>query len=330
MTNRRVLAAAAVAIEMLLLPAPARAQGTPAPTADAVKEAGGHFRHAVDLYKDTDYGGALVEFKRAYEIAPSYHLLFNLGQTYFQLQRWADALESLEEYLAQGGAQVPVDKRASVENDIRQLQNRVGQVEVKVNADGAQVLVDDELAGTSPLPQPLVVSVGHRKITALKSGLPAQERFVDVAVGDRASVALDFPAPVAATPVALSTPRAPVVTVAPGTSQAAASEASHTGRWIAWSATGVLAAATAVTGVLTLSSNSTLSSRLNTFPGDPGAIDSARTQAKTFGIVTDVLLGATVAAGAVAIIITATDHSRAAPRAEVGLGLGSVQIGGSF
>src|SRR6185437_2820015 len=122
MTKR--LLAAAVAIELCLAPGLARAQEAPAPSADAVKEAGGHFHHAVELYKDSDYGGALVEFERAYAIAPSYHLLFNLGQTYFQLQRWADALRSLQEYLAQGGAQVPADKRASVESDIRQLQNR--------------------------------------------------------------------------------------------------------------------------------------------------------------------------------------------------------------
>ncbi len=188
-------------------------------------------------------------------------MLYNLGQTYFQLQRYADALKTLQAFLSEAGAQIPPDRRASVENDVRQLQNRVGQVDVKVNVDGAQILVDDEPVGTSPLAQPATVSVGHRKITATKAGIAAQDRFVDVAAGDRASVAFDlaggsaagYVSPVAplsayapaagsanasGPPSALAPAPAPAPSHAPTSVPAAAlaptPPPSNTGPWLAW------------------------------------------------------------------------------------------------
>ncbi|HEX4446990.1 MAG TPA: tetratricopeptide repeat protein [Polyangiaceae bacterium] len=346
MMRPRILAAV-VALELSLVPAvgsaqtpastsapapsssPASAAPTPAPSPDAVKEAEVHFHHAVDLYKESDYGGALVEFRRAYDLAPNYRLLFNLGQTYFQLQRWADALRALQDYLAQGGSQVSTEKRASVEADVRNLQNRVGQLEVKVNIDGAQIAIDDQAVGTSPLAQPLVVSVGHRKASAAKAGLPTEERFVDVTAGDHATVVLEFLTPQAATGPAPSLAPAPAVTEVSRQATLPPPPASHPGKWIAWGATALLGAGTAVTGVLALAANSRLSDRLDTFPGDPDGINSARTQAKTFGVVSDALLGATVVAGVIAIVLTATDHGSPA-QAQVGFGPSGIQIQGRY
>ena len=343
MMRRRAIAVA-VALEFVLLPGTGSAQSVPpgaaapasspqpspapepAPAQDAVKDAETHFHRAVDLYKEGDYGGALVEFQRAYDLAPNYRVLFNLGQTYFQLQRWADALRTLQTYLAQGGPQVPADKRASVEADVRQLQNRVGQVEVKVNVDGAQILVDDQAAGTSPLVQPLVVSLGHRKIAAVKSGLATQERFVDVAGGDHITVALDFVTPQAARPAPAPVPAAPL---AAGPIAPTPEPTGHPGKWIAWGATGLLGAATVVTGILTLAANSDLSSHLDAFPGDADAINSARTRAKTFGVVTDALIGATVVAGGVAIVLMVTDHA-SSTQAAVGFGPSGVELRGRY
>ena len=56
-------------------------------------------------------------------------------------------------------------------------------------------------------------------------------------------------------------------------------------------------------------------------------IHSDRTNTQTFGVVTDALIGATVVAGAIAIVLTATDH---APKTEVGFTPGGVQLRGSF
>src|ERR1043165_5818761 len=70
------------------------------PASDSsVKEAGKHFQRGVTLYNEADYRAALVEFKRAYEIAPNSAVLYNIGQTYYQLQNYAAALVALGRYL---------------------------------------------------------------------------------------------------------------------------------------------------------------------------------------------------------------------------------------
>ena len=159
----KAFAAVVAAIAIASISRTTLAQPNTASDTDAPTEAENHFRRGLELYKDGDAGGALVEFKRAYDLAPNYRALYNIGETHFQLQHYAEALKALQAYLSGGGSQIPADRRASVENEVRQLQGRIGQVQVQVNVEGAQIFVDDELVGTSPLGQPAIVSVGHRK-----------------------------------------------------------------------------------------------------------------------------------------------------------------------
>src|SRR5438105_150249 len=62
-------------------PAPA-----PAPAAAAnPDEAAMRFKRGLELYEEQDFPNALIEFRRAYELQPSYKILYNLGQVCFQL-----------------------------------------------------------------------------------------------------------------------------------------------------------------------------------------------------------------------------------------------------
>ncbi|HWE28509.1 MAG TPA: hypothetical protein VHB97_10930, partial [Polyangia bacterium] len=49
------------------------------------REAGRHFQRGVDLYADGDFRGALVEFKKAYTVWPRANVLYDIGQTEYQL-----------------------------------------------------------------------------------------------------------------------------------------------------------------------------------------------------------------------------------------------------
>jgi hypothetical protein len=158
------------------------------PNSAAVAEAAKHFQRGVTMYNEADYRAALVEFRRAYETAPNAAVLYNIGQTYYQLQNYAAALVALGRYLTEAGSTAP--HRREVEQTIDTLQSRVGKVAISTTVPGCDLTVDDELVGKTPLEEPVLVSIGRRKITALRDGRVAETRFVDVAAGDTVTVSL--------------------------------------------------------------------------------------------------------------------------------------------
>jgi len=69
--------------------------------ADAkLDEAKQHLAAATQLYDENNFRGALVELQRAYELAPSYKILFNIGQVEMELQDYAAALQAYSRYLS--------------------------------------------------------------------------------------------------------------------------------------------------------------------------------------------------------------------------------------
>lgn len=151
-----------------------------------------HFQRGVELYDESDFSNALIEFRRAYDIAQDYHVLFNVAQTCYQLQSYAGALEAFQHYLSQGAAAIPKDRRAYVEKEVQKLAGRVAMVRVTVNVADAEIAVDDEKVGTSPLDHAVMVSQGKRKITATVQGKPAATKVIEVAGGDSTDVSLEI------------------------------------------------------------------------------------------------------------------------------------------
>src|SRR5205809_449884 len=127
MTSKARLVALAATLGIALASAHASSQpaggdaaAAPAkePTKEAREEAGNRFRKGFELFKEADYQAALIEFRRAYELAPNYNVLYNIGQVYFQLQDYANALTWLERYMAEGGKNITKTRKEEVERDI--------------------------------------------------------------------------------------------------------------------------------------------------------------------------------------------------------------------
>jgi hypothetical protein len=164
----------------------------------------------VKLYEEGDWRGALVEFERAYATLPNYRVLYDIGQCRFQLQDYAGALDALQKYLAEGGSEVPPDRREKVTATIDDLNMRVAHLHITANVDGAEIAVDDVAVGTTPLPGPITVSVGRRRISLTQQGRAPVVRFVDVAGQDTVEV----PLTVEATPEAKTLPATAAVALA--------------------------------------------------------------------------------------------------------------------
>ncbi|WP_437953857.1 hypothetical protein WME98_26520 [Sorangium sp. So ce296] len=304
MTTSRTLALVAAAIVSGF---PGGALARPA---DKTAEADARFRRGVELYKEADYGAALTEFRRAYALAPAYQVLYNVAGACYQLRDYACALRAFERYLTDGGAQIVADRRAEVERDIAVLRGRVATVALSTSVPDVEIAVDDVPVGRTPLAEPLLMSAGRRRIVAAAAGRPAVTRIIDVAGGDQVELRLEIPDAYAAQPVGAG-PRvaAPAPPGQPGGPADRAPRRERSVPVLPWIATGALAAGAAFTGVLALSASSDLTAKLDAFEADERDIQSASTRKATLALTTDLLAGAAVVVGGVALYLTVAGGS---------------------
>lgn len=287
--SSRVLAIAAAASCALAGPVhagpDAPAKGASTKDDSSTKEAGKHFQRGVALFQEADYRAALVEFRRAYVLAPNSSVLYNLGQTYYQLQNYAAALTALERFLVEAPANAT--HRREVEQTIEVLRTRVGKVAVVTNVPGCEITVDDELVGKTPLAEPLTVSIGRRKVTAIHAGHAPETRFIDVTAGETADVALTLPVLDARGAAAASSKgwtRDDLIT--PG-----------------WIATGVLGAGAVTTGVFAYLAARDLKDARTSLGATRADLDHKSSRVVTLSAVADVLAAATLITGGITLTL---------------------------
>jgi hypothetical protein len=291
--------------------------GAPARAGEnAVREAAKHFQRGVDLYNDGDFRGALVEFKTAYQTWPRANVLYDIGQTEYQLLDYAAALKTMERYLQETGPTAP--HRQDVEAAVETLRGRVGRVAL-TSESGCEVSVDDQPAGTTPLDAPILVSVGQRRIAVICTGQRGVGKRIEVAAGQTVSLELR--------PAGLPTPAVRAVATVHDTRPAPPSKAYVTG----WIVTGVLVAGTVALGATTMVEQSRLSALRNSYPVAKSDLDRQTALTTGLAISTDVLGAAALVGAGVSTWLTVKHrYEQRGKHVTVGLGPRGVQVGGSF
>jgi hypothetical protein len=274
----------------LLAPYTAFAQGAPAakpaggaaaaPSEDKQAEARSRYKAGLTLYEDGAFDAARVQFERAYELNPSYRILYNVGLVRKQLNEFVGALNALERYLAEGGAEVPADRKAEVEKLISQLKGIVGSVNVQVNVPGAEITVDDAVVGVAPLEKPVLVNPGNRKIGAKAQGKLPDAKVITIASGDKPTVELTL---------------GEAVVINQGTDVKPI---------IAWAVTGAFAVGAGTCMFLANNASNDREDLLAKRDVQRSEIDDATDKQKTLALVTDVLLIGTVISAGVAVYFT--------------------------
>ncbi|RYE90680.1 MAG: PEGA domain-containing protein [Myxococcales bacterium] len=288
----------------------------PKPTPAKVEEARSRYERGRQLYDDGAFDAALIEFQRAYELAPSYKILFNLAQVHRQRNDYASALRTFERYLKEGGAEVDAKRRAEVDKELAQLRSRVATLVFTTNVSGVEISIDDELVGKTPLPQGVMVNSGKRKVTASRDGRVPVSRVVNVAGAETLKVDLELLEPGAGAPAGSDSAAPPP----PPTAVAPPPPASIP--WVGWAVTGLLGVGWAVTGGMALSASSSLSTARDRPDPSRRDLDDQSSKAKNLALVSDILLGATVVAGGVSLYLTLRT-----PKADSALVRGPVRIG---
>ena len=292
------------------------------------REARLHFRLGVDFYRERDFRAALIEFRRAYEIAPHYTVLFNLGQTAIELKEYVLALDYLSRYLTSGGDAIAPLRREEVQAMMEDLAARTALV--TVHADqfaGAELRLDSETVGRLPLKEPIRVSVGRREFSAVVRGREVARKVVDVAAADSLSVQLELRAPMTPPDMAGSPVEVPHEYEAGGVG------------WplvVAGVSTSVFAVSA---GVMTYATAATAQRyedvRTGTEPVSVGRFKHLRNLSKRMAWVTDGLYLATLLSGTVTAILWATDDDEddaeaIKPGVQVGLSPDQLWVQGRF
>jgi tetratricopeptide (TPR) repeat protein len=273
--------------------------------AEDVDTARSHFKLGVDSYRDGDLTTALIEFKRAYALAPNYRLLYNLGQVSRELRDYPEAERYFREYLAQGAAEIDTDRRHEVETEIAKATARIASLVITVNEPDAEVLVDDISVGHAPLGNVVRVSAGQRRISAVLEGRQTTTKVVDAAGGETLVVKLELQA--VAPQVVTREVVKPVQVASPSSKVPTAAIVFGVG-------TIALGAGAGVMAYLAKAKSDDYQSALQRRTSE-SELSSISKDAKTKALVTDILLGATAACAVTTLVVGLTGGKSSTERA---------------
>ncbi len=284
------------------------------------KEAMGLFNQAIKLAGSGDEKGALAAFRLAYEKYPSFRVLYNIGQLCGRMGDFACAVKSYEQYLRDGGADVPAKRRDQVEKEVANLAKNVAAVTVKSSTAGAEVTVDDVAVGHTPLGE-FGMNPGQHKVAISYDGKSA-DKSVKVSGGETLVVELELPKPEPPPP-----PPTPPQEKKPKAGEADTKDKAGPKPFpiVPWSVTGAFGVATIVTGVLATSAYGDFKDKRDQFPVTREELDDAQGKARDLLLLTGLFGTITVVSAGVAGYFTflapgARESASAKPGITVGVG----------
>lgn len=170
-------------------PAPPPAPAGPAPLSETLTgDAKADYESGKLLFGDGDFAGALIKFKSAYEKSKDARLLYNQAACEKNLRHYSKALALLRQYQADGGSLLTEQDKTEATELIKAMEPFTAKLEIKIDEPDAEVSIDDEVIGTSPV-KPVVVDIGTRRVKVKKSEF--EEYTKEVAVGGSAQMTVD-------------------------------------------------------------------------------------------------------------------------------------------
>ncbi len=140
------------------------------------------------LYTDGDYAGSLVKFSSAYDASKDPRLLWNMATCEKNLRHYSKSLGLLRRYVKDGDAVLTDQDKKEADDLIKVMEPFTAKLLVNVDEPGAEVTVDDDVIGKSPV-EPVVVDIGTRKLRVHKEEFEDYSK--ELPVGGAAQVAVD-------------------------------------------------------------------------------------------------------------------------------------------
>jgi tetratricopeptide (TPR) repeat protein len=127
-----------------------RASAQPAPTPEEVQQAQARWHEGKAFFDTGNFEAARVAFKQAYTVFPHPVFLQNLGEAELRAGRNVEAARHFEAFLRTSGA-ISAAQRDQARKSLKKAAEKLGSVLVDTNAEDAEIRVDDEVVGRSPL-----------------------------------------------------------------------------------------------------------------------------------------------------------------------------------
>ncbi len=212
--------------------ASAEEKGAPAEKADTL------YADGVKAAREGQWETARVALLLAFAQKRDAKTAANLGLVELVAGKPRDAAEHLSFFLREA-RDVNAQDRQVTEELLARAKTKIGTVTIRVNTQGAEVLVDGQRVGTSPLTRSVFLEPGNRKLEAKKEGFSSSREEVAVAASSAPVVTLK-----------LSPVQTPPLVPAPKPDQAHdAPPNTGTPRWRTWGIVGGAGLASVGTGV---------------------------------------------------------------------------------
>jgi hypothetical protein len=141
------------------------------------------------LFEDGDYATALLKYQAAYDRTRDPRLLWNVAVCQKDLRHYAKAAATLTRYLGEGGELLSASDRHDAQELSRAIAPFTVPTTIHVSEPGTQVWVDEALVGQSPLPAPVALDMGTRRVRAKKDGYRLFDR--EFPVGGSAATTIE-------------------------------------------------------------------------------------------------------------------------------------------
>lgn len=165
------------------------AQSPPTLGESLTGEAKAEYESGKVLYRDGDFGTALMKFKSAHEKSSDIRLLWNIASCEKSQRHYANVLRLVKQYLTDGDTTLTPADKDEARTLIAAIEPLTARLKVTVDPQGAEVYLDDVLVGSSPLDKPVTVDIGMRKLLVRKADY--KEFAKEVPVGGSPEIAVE-------------------------------------------------------------------------------------------------------------------------------------------
>jgi len=141
------------------------------------------FESGLKLMRIDDFVGASATFERSIALYPTQTSLFNLANCYRAMQRYSDALATIERLKRDFADKLKPEIKEAVEREWVEIQTLVANLTVETDPTDASVTIDGKEVGVGPKVGPLLLEPGSHDIEASRPGHRSQRRTVKLEPG---------------------------------------------------------------------------------------------------------------------------------------------------